>query len=347
MAPKTNRNNGNNGNNNNGNNGSNRRDNNNTNRSTTGTTGSSTWRPSNIETHIPAYIRRELREGTHYLYLQGQLIEIKAGVAADDVEFVDDGDVVVDVGDTPGTSAADRLKINNVAAKAWHRNGKENAWRTLLRPLTANNPLPVEIATYLTRHFAPNEQDKPSEFEKFHGITITDYASHRDRTSCFVCAALCDQILRDKSPAIQARRVLRSHSQNSLTRHIPIMTADVQTFVQQTPNLLDLLKSIDTACRLRDAGSLTELLVLPLRLSQGGEGWDKFLAMRTELQQTCPDGNEEVLIATLKNLATSGWVSILPMVLTHLRCIRDCVWNNDYEKKELQKYLEDVSRQQE
>lgn len=130
------------------------------------------------------------------------------------MSFVYDGGIVMDPHISPSvqtteTSKEDRTKINSIAAKAWARNGQQSAWKTLLRPLTCTNPLPVEVSVYLIRHFDPNPLHKPSKLAKFHGIEVEDHQRHRDTTRCFFCAALCDRITR-KSLELPSRRVLRS-----------------------------------------------------------------------------------------------------------------------------------------
>jgi hypothetical protein len=312
-------------------------------RSTDGTNGST--RPRNIETHVPAHIRRVLREGTHYLYLHGQLCEIESGLASDNVTYVDDGDIVMVTprsAQTPGTSVEDRKIINGAAAKAWGRRGKAAAWETLLRPLTHKNPLPVEVSDYLFKHFSASH--KPSKL-LFNGIHMEDHERHRNSTSCFVCAALCDQIIRNS--ADQSTRVLRS--QTSAARYSPVISDErMASFLHASPVLHQFLSFVNTACYNRDSDSLRQILIIPDPAA--GDVEKNFLnSLQKELKLACPkdsENNEKLLMTALNNVSTAGWVSAQPVVLDYLKLIRDWTWPSAGEQEaQLRRLIDDVSEQ--
>ena len=272
-------------------------------------------RPDDINTHIPSSIRRLLREGSHYLYLNGQLTEIETNVSLKDFTVVDDGDIsLLSPPPDTGTTVNDRRMITHAAAKAVNQKGP-HAWETLLRPLTSSMPLPVEISAVLTKHFDTPPGHRPADLS-FKGIQIRNYAQYRDTTSCFVCAALCNEIIYKTAEQVHYLR-----PQTPALRYTSNITLDMTAFLNRNPKLAEFLTHVQAACANKDPEALKILFPDPERLT--GEQAAHFDILRQELTATYLGKNEALLLACIKELPLAGWISAQVVVHDYLRLLRD------------------------
>lgn len=259
------------------------------------------------------------------------------GKQADDSPYELDAttDVHGDISmEPPVTAVQDRRMLTRAATKALFQKGAE-AWQTLLRPLTNQNPLPVEVATYLTKHFSTPTSHRPAQL-RFHGLTIADYARFRDETSCFVCAALCDKIVTKRAE----HAVLRPR-----TPALRIMTAippRLGEFLFACPKLTILIDEVNVACSNKDAQHLKNTLIRP---DEANSNQAQFLTdLQQELRRTSPANDEGLLLQSLDTLTLAGWLSAKPVIFDYLKLIRDWSEPTTEEKSaQLKKMTDDVS----
>ena len=238
---------------------------------------------------------------------------------------------------TPNTAATPA--ITRAALRAAKTEGWSLAWRKMLAPLLARNPLPFEYERLLDEHFKTPYEHRPSVL-KFHGLEISDYARYRDETHCFVCAALCDQILTKQATGM-ASLTARDN------RFVTGITAAMSDFLHGCPALAQLLVEINLACNDQDAWHFKTALIIPSPDVDGMKAEQRqFLAtLQQELQRTCPAQDETLLLQSLDTLTLAGWLSAKPVVLDYLRLVRD--WVTPTTKQQipgLQKLTDDVSR---
>lgn len=298
-------------------------------------------RPNDINTdRIPDDIRRkakdgEYKDGEYYVYLHRQFTRIKLN-SPENYSIVEDEDIslLTPSAETPATAVEDRQMINRVAAKAVDRKGKGSAWETLLRPLTYSNPLPVEIEAFLTKHFSTEVAHRPANLS-FKGVQIRNYTDYRDTTSCFVCAALCDEII--NKTAEQAHYL---RPQTPAIRYPSNMTREM---LSRNPRLTSFLDHVSQACLQQDPQGLRSFLAVPSEAE--GDTTTLLGFLQHELKATVPRHNDGLLVASVKELPLAGWVSAELVVLDYLRLIRD--WTDpttDVQKEQLKRMVDDVSK---
>jgi hypothetical protein len=299
-------------------------------------------RPADINTHIssrhiPSELRRWFTEGSHYLYLHGQLTHIEMNISPEQYTVVEDGDISLvspPAAETPGTAGEDRQMVTRVAAKAVDRKGKGSAWETLLRPLTDWNPLPLEIEAFLTKHFSTPVAHRPANLS-FKGVQIRNYTEYRDATSCFVCAALCDEII--------LKTAEQAHYLRPQTPAIRYASNITREMLSRNPQLTRFLDYVNQACVQQNPEGLRSFLVVPGQAI--GDMATLLTFLQHELKATCPRHNDGLLVASVKELPLAGWVSAELVVLDYLRLVRD--WTDpttDVQKGQLKRMVDDVSK---
>lgn len=242
----------------------------------------------------------------------------------------DDGDLPME---TPAGAVTPALR--RYALRSQKEYGSSTAWRKMLGPLTAKDPLPYEYERLLDVHFNTPYELRPAAL-RFGALEISDYARYRDETNCFVCAALCEKILKKRAEYATLT------SKTPSPRYIAI-SPNMSEFLHNCPSLAKLIGEINVACYNKDASHLRRSLLRPDEAE--GDHAEFLASLQEELRRTCPAEDEALLLQSLDTLTLAGWLSAKPVVLQYLRLIRS--WTQPTSQEQLaglKKMIEDVSQ---